>query len=452
MWALLRTNRDLRWLFIALVVSYIGDWFAYVAFVGVVQDVSDASILVTLVLVAQALPAFLMTPIAGPVADRHNRKVVIMTVATVQTFAALALLLVDSEGTLWLGYIGLCTISALAAFVGPAAQAAIPNLARTPEEHAKASVMFGSLWGAMLAVGAALGGLVAGVFGRNVAFVANAASFAVAVGVVALIRRPMQATRGDESARPRIRPIADMREALGFARRDSVLLALLSSKATFAMGAGVVGLLAVLVTEELGGGDTQTGLIISVRGLGVAVGPLIAAPFARASLGRVLAICGVAGAIWGVSYLGLSVAPTFALALPLVLIGHLGGGAQWTLSSYGLQARAPDHVRGRILAGDFGMVTLIITLSNVAAGVLADAVGVRPTIALFAALDIAAAAVYLVATRPVRERLLREAEPAWSDGVRADRLLSGEVAAEHAHDELAVGERRFDPGAEPGRD
>jgi MFS family permease len=139
---------------------------------------------------------------------------------------------------------------------------------------------------------------------------------------------------------------------------------------------------------------------------------LIAAPFARASVGRVLRICGVAGAVWGVSYLGLSVAPTFAIALPLVLIGHLGGGAQWTLSTYGLQARAPDHVRGRILAGDFGMVTLIITLSNIAAGLLADAVGVRPTIALFAMLDIAAAAVYLVATRPIRERLMREAEPA----------------------------------------
>ena len=121
-----------------------------------------------------------------------------------------------------------------------------------------------------------------------------------------------------------------------------------------------------------------------------------------------LRICGLAGGVWGVSYLGLSVAPTFAIALPLVLMGHLGGGAQWTLSTYGLQARAPDHVRGRILAGDFGMVTLIITLSNIAAGVLADTAGVRPTIALFAVLDIAAAATYLVATRPVRERLLRE--------------------------------------------
>jgi MFS family permease len=411
MWKLLRTNHDLRWLFIALVISYIGDWFAYVAFVGVVQDVSDASILVTLVLVAQALPAFLMTPIAGPVADRHNRRTVIMTVASVQTLAALALLLVDSESTLWIGYLGLCTISALGAFVGPAAQAAIPNLARTPEEHQTASVMFGSLWGAMLAVGAALGGLVAGLFGRNVAFVANAASFALAVGIVALIRRPMQASRDDQSIR-RIRPIADMREALGYARRDSTLLSLLASKATFAMGAGVVGLLAVLVTEELGGGDTQTGLIISARGFGVAVGPLLAAPFARTSLGRVLLICGVAGGIWGTAYLGLSVAPTFAIALALVLIGHLGGGAQWTLSTYGLQARAPDHVRGRILAGDFGMVTLIMTLSNIAAGLLADAMGVRPTIALFAVLDIAAAATYLLATRSVRERLLRESEPA----------------------------------------
>jgi hypothetical protein len=71
--------------------------------------------------------------------------------------------------------------------------------------------------------------------------------------------------------------------------------------------------------------------------------------------------------------------------------------------------RAPDHVRGRILAGDFGIVTLIITISNLVAGVLADTLGARPTVALFAALCIAAAAGYLVVTRPVRLRLDREA-------------------------------------------
>lgn len=405
MWTMLRTNRDLRSLFLAQVVSFAGDWFAYVAFVGVIQDLSTSSLLVTIVYVAQTLPAFLMTPISGPTADRFNRQAVIVTVSSLQAVAALGLLLVRSADTLWLGYICLCLISALGSFVGPSAQAAIPNLARDPDELAKASILFGSLWGAMLAVGAALGGVVAGVFGRDVAFIANAVSFAVAAGLVMLVRRPMQADRSDAGHRPRMRPIADMREALGFARRDSVLLSLMASKASFAVGAGIVGLLAVLVTEDLGGGDGRTGVMIGVRGVGVAVGPLIAARFAGSSLSRVLRICGWSGLAFGFCYLGLSVAPTFALALPLVLLAHLGGGAQWTLSTYGLQARAPDHVRGRILAGDFGIVTLIITVSNLVAGVLADVAGARPAIATFAIVGLVAGTTYLVLTRPVRQRL-----------------------------------------------
>ena len=93
MWRLLRTNRDLRWLFGAQVVSYMGDWFAYVAFVGLVQDIKDLSILVSLVYVAQALPAFLITPISGPVADRYNRRAVIATVQGLQISAQGSLLL-----------------------------------------------------------------------------------------------------------------------------------------------------------------------------------------------------------------------------------------------------------------------------------------------------------------------------------------------------------------------
>jgi MFS family permease len=410
MWTMLRTNRDIRALFVAQVVSFMGDWFAYVAFVGLVQDVTDAPILVTLVYVAQALPAFLMSPVAGPVADRFDRKRVIRTVSLVQTVAAAGLLLVGSAGSLWFGFLCLCAISALGSFVGPASQAGLPNLARTPDELTKAALLFGSLWGAMLAVGAALGGLVASVFGRDVAFVANAASFVLAAGSVSLIRRPMQAPRDadDGAPRPRMRPLADMHEAFSYARKDSVLLSLLASKATFAMGAGIVGLLAVLATEELGGGDAATGLLVAARGVGVALGPLIAARLVGPSLARVLLMCGGAGMSFGVFYLGLSGAPFLALAALFGFLAHLGGGAQWTLSTYGLQRRAPDHIRGRILAGDFGIVTLIITLSNLAAGALAGAIGARGAIAVFSLLAIAASATYFVLTRPVRAALARE--------------------------------------------
>jgi len=409
MWTMLRTNPDIRSLFLAQVVSFMGDWFAYVAFVGLVQDTTDAPILVTLVYVAQALPAFLMAPIAGSVADRFDRRKVIRAVSLVQAIAAVGLLLVGSAGSLWFGFACLCVISGLGSFVGPAAQAGLPNLARSPDELTKAALLSGSLWGAMLAIGAAVGGVVASVFGRDVAFIVNSLSFVVAAGAVSLIRRPMQTARTEGATTiTRMRPIADMREALGYARRDSVLLSLLASKASFAMGAGIVGLLAVLAKEDLGGGDAATGVLIGARGVGVALGPLIAAKLVGPSMARVLLMCGGAGLAFGVCFLGLAVAPALAVAVPLVFLAHLGGGAQWTLSTYGLQRRAPDHIRGRILAGDFGIVTLIITLSNLAAGLLAGAVGARWAIATFALLSLLAGTLYLVLTASVRERLAAE--------------------------------------------
>jgi len=407
-WALLRTNRDIRCLFIAQVISFAGDWFAYVAFVGVVQDHSDAPLLVTLVYVAQSLPAFLMSAVAGPTADRFDRRITIRTVSVLQAVAAAGLLLVSSADTLWLGFVCLCAISALGSFVGPAAQAGIPNLVRTPDELTKASLLFGSLWGAMLAIGAAVGGLVATAFGRNTAFIANAISFAAAALIVSLIRTPMQQPRDAAAAPTRMRPIADMHEAFSYARKDHAILALLASKATFAMGAGIVGLLAILATEELHGGDGATGLLLAARGVGVAAGPLIAARLVGPSLSRVLLMCGSAGLAFGVCYLGLSVAPALWIAAVLALVAHLGGGAQWTLSTYGLQRRAPDHIRGRILAGDFGIVTLIITVSNLAAGALAGAVGVRWAIAAFAMVGLVAGGAYLAVTRALRAGLAVE--------------------------------------------
>ena len=409
MWSMLRTNRDIRSLFIAQVISFAGDWFAYVAFVGLVQKLTDSPLLVTMVYVAQSLPAFLMSTVAGPSADRFDRRTIIRTVSVVQAVAAAGLLLVGSAGSLWFGFLCLCAISALGSFVGPASQAGLPNLARNPDELRKASLLFGSLWGAMLAVGAALGGLVASVFGRDVAFIANAASFVAAALFVSLIKRPMQQPRDEAAhAATRMKPIADMHEAYSYARRDHALLALLASKATFAMGAGIVGLLAVLATDELHGGDGATGLLLGARGVGVALGPIIAGRLVGPSLSRVLLMCGCAGLSFGMFYLGLSVAPGLAVAAPLVLLAHLGGGAQWTLSTYGLQRRAPDHIRGRILAGDFGIVTLIITVSNLAAGGLATVAGARPAIATFAVLGLIAGSAYLVLTRPVRAALAED--------------------------------------------
>ena len=398
----LRDNRDLRLLFVAQNLSFMGDWFTFVALAGLVQDVTDSALLVSLLLVAFSLPSFLASPLGGPVADRYDRRQVLIIVSMLQAIAACGLLFIGTTH-IWLAFVSQGLIAAFAAFVRPAVEAAVPNLARNPDELRRANALFGSSWGVMLAVGAGLGGIFAETFGRQAAFIADIATFVVAAGLIALVKRPMQEDRGP--VRAPVRPIADMREALDLARRDSTILALLASKMTFAIGAGVVSQLAVYAADAFAAGDAGRGYLLGARGIGSGIGPIIGARFAKGDLRRVLLVCGVAGMVFSVGYMAAAAAPILLIAAVSVMFAHLGGGAQWTLSTYGLQVRAPDEMRGRVLAGDFALITLSLALSSVAAGLVSEQVGARATVAIFGALAAATSLVYLMLTRRVRAEL-----------------------------------------------
>jgi MFS family permease len=86
--SLLRRNPDFRAVFVAQVVSYAGDWFATVALLGLVLDVTHSALAATLVFVSQTFPSFLMTPLAGPAADRFDRRKLMIGVSTLQVGAA----------------------------------------------------------------------------------------------------------------------------------------------------------------------------------------------------------------------------------------------------------------------------------------------------------------------------------------------------------------------------
>jgi predicted MFS family arabinose efflux permease len=398
----LRDNRDLRLLFVAQNLSFMGDWFTFVALAGLVQDVTDSAFLVSLLLVAFSLPSFLASPLGGPVADRYDRRQVLIVVSILQAVSACGLLFIG-ETHIWLAFVSQGLIAAFAAFVRPAVEAAVPNLARDPDELRRANALFGSSWGVMLAVGAGLGGIFSEAFGRQAAFIADIATFVVAAGLIAMVKRPMQEDRG--ASRAPVRPIADMREAIELSRRDSTILALLASKMTFAIGAGVVSQLAVYAADAFSSGDAGRGLLLGARGVGSGLGPIIGARFAKGDLRRVLLVCGVAGLVFSAGYLAAAAAPMLIIAGACVMFAHLGGGAQWTLSTYGLQVRAPDDMRGRVLAGDFALITLSLALSSVAAGIVSEQVGARATVAIFGAIAAASSTVYLLLTRNVRAKL-----------------------------------------------
>jgi len=405
---MLKTNADIRRVFTAQVISYLGDWFSFVALVGLVKDLTDSNLLVSLVMVSFSLPSFFVSPLAGPMVDRFDRRRILVAVSMLQAFSALGLLLVGS-GTVWLAFVFQSSVSGLAAIVGPASGAAIPNLARDADELGKANSLIGSTWGVMLAVGAAVGGFFSAAFGRDAAFIANAVSFVATAIVFSRVRTPMQTTLSPERARQRMRPLADMREAMQHARRDPVLLALILSKMTFAVGTGIVSQLAVLASDVFKGGDGARGVLIAARGVGVGLGPVIAMKYTGSNLSRVLKVCGYSSFTFCVCYLIGIWQPYIALTALFITLAHLGGGAQWTLSSFGVQLRSPDEMRGRIIAGDFALMTLVMSVTTTLVGVLSDAFGVRQAMSVFAVAAAIASIIYVNATRPLRRSLSTDA-------------------------------------------
>jgi MFS family permease len=94
--------------------------------------------------------------------------------------------------------------------------------------------------------------------------------------------------------------------------------------------------------------------------------------------------------------------PALILTAFFITIAHLGGGAQWTLSTYGVQLRSPDHVRGRILAGDFALVTLTLSVTSALAGIASELLGVRQAISVFAIAAALASVTYIKAIQRLR--------------------------------------------------
>jgi predicted MFS family arabinose efflux permease len=395
--SLLRRNRDFRRLFVASVISLGGDWFLFVALGGLVLQATGNALSVGILIVSQELPIFIATPWAGWLTDRFDRRRLMIACDVARTAICVAFLAVGPQD-LWLAYALLAGLSIFTAVFDPASSAAIPNVV-DPEDLATANAMSGSLWGTMLAIGAALGGVVSTLFGRDTAFLVDAASFAVSALLLFGIRRRFSEDRGGE---PHERIWAATVETARYARRDHRVRALISVKAGFGLAAGVLALVAVFARQVFVAGDVGFGFLLAMRGVGALTGPFIGHRAAGREHERLIPVIALALAVFGVGYILLGVSPTLLFAGLAVFVAHLGGGAQWVLSTYGLQRIVPDRIRGRIFAFDFALITLSLAISSLVASAIADAIGPRPAVMIVGGIAFGWAAAWWLLTRDVR--------------------------------------------------
>jgi predicted MFS family arabinose efflux permease len=396
--SLLRRNRDFRSLFFASVISLGGDWFLWVAINSLIFEATHKALYVGLAILAQEFAFFLASPVGGILADRLDRRKLMIVCDLARAAICVAFLLVGPD-RLWLAYVLLPLLASFAAPFDPAFSAATPNVV-DPEDLPAANALNGSLWGTMLAVGAGLGGVVSGAFGADTAFLVDAVSFLVSAALLMSIRRRFSESRGEATDHPSA--IEATRETWRFARRDHRVLALLAVKFGFGAAAGLLALIPVMALDVFQSGNVGFGLLMAARGVGALIGPFLGHRIAGPGHRRLFPAIGLSLAVFGLGYMALGAAPSLAIAAVTICVAHLGGGSQWMLSTYGLQVLVPDHIRGRIFGFDYMLVTLSLALSAVVASAVADHIGAPITVTILGGVALIWAMVWLVLSRGVR--------------------------------------------------
>src|SRR5436190_20238466 len=191
---LLRTNRAFRLLWFGQVVSQMGDWFDTIAVYTIALRLTGSSRSVALIMVARFLPTVVLGPLAGVIADRFSRRAIMIGSDIVRAIVVLGFLFVRRPDQLWLVYVLTVFQLAFSTFFEPAKTAAIPSIV-SDRELVPANAIAAVTWSVMLTLGAAVGGLVAGGFGTNVAFILDSLTFIASAIIIGSVHFPHRAKR-----------------------------------------------------------------------------------------------------------------------------------------------------------------------------------------------------------------------------------------------------------------
>ena len=380
---LLRRNRGFRNLWLGQVVSQMGDWFDTIALYTIILNLTGSARNVGLLMVARFVPSFVFGPLSGVLADRFSRRMLMILSDLLRAVVVLGFLFVRRADQLWLVYVLTVLQLIFSTFFEPARTAALPSIV-SDRELLPANAISSVTWSAMLTIGAAIGGVVTGLFGTNAAFLLDSLSYVLSALFIASIRFPKRAVREKTKlSLGKALGITQTIEGARYVKRRPRVLALLLVKPAWGLGGGILTLLAVFGEKIFPvGRSTATGIgvLFAARGIGTAVGPIVARRIAGESRARMQASIGISFLIGGVFYIAFGSAGNFLFALLVLGLAHTGGSILWVFSTVLLQRGVEDGFRGRVFAAELALLTLTMATSNYLTGEMLDRFGWSPRI------------------------------------------------------------------------
>lgn len=419
---LLKGNADFRRLWTGQVISEIGDWLNNIAVLALTIQLAGhgrEGLAIAIYAVARHLPLFIFGPLAGVVVDRVDRRRVMVAADVARALLALGFIIAGARLALPLIYIVGASLFSVSAFFNAAKRASIPNIVKSADELLTANSLSASTTAATIALGSALGGIIATFVGRNTVFILNAATFLLSAE---MIRRIRAATRrsavllpedersvialesageiatssGRNIKRPSPsalvgRALRDFREGLRYVRSKQVLRAIFIVAAGWGLGNGVARALYSIFGARLGVAAAgslfarPTDFGISVLFVAMGLGGVIGAPFARrfnsaagdslgARMGRSMIFDGCGLAIF-------SLMPTLWGAALVLIAREINFAIWWTAQQTIIMTLTDDRYSGRVFASYETLTTLMMVGSMLASGAAADTYGIRPVAA-----------------------------------------------------------------------
>ena len=418
---LLRRNPNFRNLWLGSVVSQLGDWFNVIAAAEIISRLTSSGAALSFLFVSRFLPLFVLSPVAGVLADRFDRRRILILSDLLRGVTVLGFLLIRDPGDIPLFYVLTIVQFSLSALFTPARGAVLANVVPAGELVA-ANALDSLTWSTMLALGAFLGGVVAALFGAETAFVVDSLSFLLSayfIGRIVMARiAPGPAAQASPAgaaleAAPAAAPAAPASrfaflDGFRYLWREPFILGVTLAKAGGSLVWGAINVLEIRYAYDLfplpgaarlgiaDAGTATLGLIYVCAGLGTGIGPLAMRRWLGDAPRRLVLGVGLGFVAMTAGVAWLAAVGSLPALLLATLTRTLGTGTLWVFSSALLQTIVPDRFRGRVFAFEFAALTLTQSISTLAAGAFLDRVGLSlpGVMAVQAGVSLAATALW----------------------------------------------------------
>ena len=367
--------------------SFVGDAVSMVALVVLVVEITGSASAVGGALVARLLPT-IASPLAGVIADRVDRRVVLVASDLARAVLVLGLVFATDLATIYV----LAFLMGLARTIfNPTVRAAFPSVVGGGD-LTRANGIISGTFSTSIMVGPALGGLLVASIGVDAAFLADAVTYLVSAILLSTVPMPRPRRESEDEAGF----VRDLRSGFGYLLGARVPLAIVvGAFLTILTINATVPAEVFLAKETFGAGDAGYGLLVSLWGGGMVLGSALMAVLGdRINLVLLYFLSIFVGAL---ALVGTGLAPVFVLALGALTVEGIATGIDNVATDTILQQRVPEAFLGRVFSIRFLSYSAGEALAYPAGGLLVDAVGPRSTYILAGIATAAAGLLVLLA-------------------------------------------------------